>query len=135
MSSKNKEGIEPDNSSGIKISKWIYVVIIVMGGILAYYLLAPGTDKVVEKCINNYANVLARENTNEKVTSEVISYDNLVILTPPNNPGYYILDFNVILLIKQNLGINSKKQNIPIKEFKCFYDRTKYNEWQLRNNT
>jgi len=133
MSSISKEGLEEDHNSGNKISKWVYVAI-VMAGILSYYLFTPSTDEVIEKCIHNYAESLAKRNTNDSVTSEVIGSNGIVISPPPENSGYYILSFNVRLLIKENFSINSKQQNIPVKGFKCFYDSSKYNEWKQRNN-
>jgi len=63
-----------------------------------------------------------------------MSYNNIVILTPPNNPGNYVLGFNLRLLIKENMGIKSKQENIPVKDFKCFYDSSNYNEWKQGHN-
>jgi len=134
MSSDSKEGLDTDYNSGIKISKWIYVAIVI-GGVLSYYLFTPSTDEVVEKCISNYAATLAKGNTNDKISSEVMGYNDIVILTPPENPGYYILDFNVRLLIKANTGNHSKQESIPIKGFKCFYDSSKYKKWKQGNNS
>lgn len=134
MSSESKEGIETSNNSGINISKWAYAAIII-GGIVAYYLSVPGKEETIEKCISNYAADIAKKNANLKISSEVLGHSDIVILTSPENSGYYVLDFNVRLLIKSNMEKHSKQENIPVKGFKCFYDRSKYIKWKQENNS
>jgi len=119
--------------------RWTGGLAVISGGVIVgtivYFLIFLNKEQRIENCISNYSVEVSDIYTNEYISSEVMGYSDIKILNSPRDSGYYLLDFNIRLLVKTKNSNDTQQKKMAVEGIKCFYDTEKLEEAKKRKNS